>query len=114
MDARVRRRACCLCLRAEELKDLAFQCELMDDPVVAADGHTYNRFDIENWFVAVFDYGDSRVQVFRLSDGAHLRSFGSAGSGNGQFQSGRWSFSSRSMQRATLSSAIRATTAFKF
>ena len=29
---------------------MAFQCELMDDPVVAADGHTYNRFDIENWF----------------------------------------------------------------
>jgi hypothetical protein len=35
---------------AEELKDMAFQCVLMDDPVVAADGHTYNREDIENWF----------------------------------------------------------------
>ena len=29
---------------------MAFQCVLMDDPVVAADGHTYNREDIENWF----------------------------------------------------------------
>ena len=28
---------------------MAFQCALMDDPVVAADGHTYNRVDIENW-----------------------------------------------------------------
>ena len=28
---------------------MAFQCVLMDDPVVAADGHTYNRQDIENW-----------------------------------------------------------------
>ena len=28
---------------------MAFECVLMDDPVVAADGHTYNRFDIENW-----------------------------------------------------------------
>ena len=35
---------------AEELKDMAFQCVLMDDPVVAADGHTYNRKDIEDWF----------------------------------------------------------------
>jgi hypothetical protein len=33
----------------EELKDMAFDCVLMDDPVVAADGHTYNRVDIENW-----------------------------------------------------------------
>ena len=29
---------------------MAFECTLMDDPVVAADGHTYNRVDIENWF----------------------------------------------------------------
>ena len=29
---------------------MAFQCVLMDDPVVAADGHTYNRKDIEDWF----------------------------------------------------------------
>jgi hypothetical protein len=29
---------------------MAFQCVLMQDPVVAADGHTYNREDIENWF----------------------------------------------------------------
>lgn len=34
----------------EYLKDMAFECTLMDDPVVAADGHTYNRTDIENWF----------------------------------------------------------------
>jgi hypothetical protein len=38
-----------VCSIAEELKDMAFECVLMDDPVVAADGHTYNRFDIENW-----------------------------------------------------------------
>jgi hypothetical protein len=34
----------------EELKDMAFDCVLMDDPVIAADGHTYNRVDIEKWF----------------------------------------------------------------
>jgi hypothetical protein len=34
---------------AEELKDMAFDCVLMDDPVVAADGHTYNRTAIERW-----------------------------------------------------------------
>ena len=28
---------------------MAFQCTLMDDPVVAADGHTYNREHIELW-----------------------------------------------------------------
>ncbi len=28
---------------------MAFECTLMDDPVVAADGHTYNRVDIEKW-----------------------------------------------------------------
>ncbi len=28
---------------------MAFECTLMDDPVVAADGHTYNRDDIERW-----------------------------------------------------------------
>ncbi len=28
---------------------MAFDCVLMDDPVVAADGHTYNRADIERW-----------------------------------------------------------------
>ena len=28
---------------------MAFECTLMDDPVVAADGHTYNRADIEKW-----------------------------------------------------------------
>ncbi len=30
---------------------MAFECTLMDDPVVAADGHTYNRVDIEKWLV---------------------------------------------------------------
>ena len=28
---------------------MAFECTLMDDPIVAADGHTYNRVDIEKW-----------------------------------------------------------------
>ena len=28
---------------------MAFDCALMDDPVFAADGHTYNRADIERW-----------------------------------------------------------------
>ena len=35
--------------------------------------------------VAVFDYGNARVQVFRLSDGAYVRTIGSKGRGNGQF-----------------------------
>jgi hypothetical protein len=36
---------CC----AEELCDMAFLCTLMDDPVVASDGFTYNREEIQNW-----------------------------------------------------------------
>ena len=48
--SRARRRAALTLFAAEELKDMAFECTLMDDPVVAADGHTYNRADIENWF----------------------------------------------------------------
>jgi len=28
---------------------MAFECNLMDDPVVAADGHTYNREHMERW-----------------------------------------------------------------
>ena len=28
---------------------MAFECTLMDEIVVAADGHTYNRADIETW-----------------------------------------------------------------
>ncbi len=28
---------------------MAFECTLMDDPIVAADGHTCNRVDIEKW-----------------------------------------------------------------
>ena len=30
---------------------MAFGCTLMEDPVVASDGHTYNRQDIQNWLV---------------------------------------------------------------
>jgi hypothetical protein len=29
---------------------MAFLCTLMDDPVVASDGFTYNREEIQNWF----------------------------------------------------------------
>jgi hypothetical protein len=29
---------------------MAFECTLMEDPVVASDGHTYDRKDIQNWF----------------------------------------------------------------
>ena len=47
--SRARRRAALTLFAAEELKDMAFECTLMDDPVVAADGHTYNRADIEKW-----------------------------------------------------------------
>ena len=28
---------------------MAFECTLMDEPIVAADGHTYNRVEIEKW-----------------------------------------------------------------
>jgi hypothetical protein len=49
LSSRARRRAALTRVVAEELKDLAFECTLMDDPVVAADGHTYNREDIERW-----------------------------------------------------------------
>ena len=28
---------------------MTFECNLMDGPIVAADGHTYNRVDIETW-----------------------------------------------------------------
>jgi tripartite motif-containing protein 71 len=38
--------------------------------------------------VAVVDGGSDRVQVFRLSDGARIRSIGSKGSGNGEFTGG--------------------------
>lgn len=34
----------------DDLCDMAFSCELMDDPVVAADGYTYNRKEILLWF----------------------------------------------------------------
>jgi hypothetical protein len=33
----------------DNLCDMAFSCEIMDDPVVAADGHTYNREHIRSW-----------------------------------------------------------------
>ena len=29
---------------------MSFGCTLMEDPVLASDGHTYNRQDIQNWF----------------------------------------------------------------
>ena len=32
------------------LIDSAFSCEIMEDPVVACDGITYNRSEIEEWF----------------------------------------------------------------
>jgi len=38
--------------------------------------------------IAVFDHGNARVQVHRLSDGAYMRTIGSRGSGNGQFAGG--------------------------
>jgi hypothetical protein len=34
----------------DDLCDMAFACELMEDPVVAADGYTYNRKEITLWF----------------------------------------------------------------
>jgi hypothetical protein len=34
----------------DDLCDMAFSCEIMDDPVVAADGYTYNRREIMLWF----------------------------------------------------------------
>jgi DNA-binding beta-propeller fold protein YncE len=34
----------------------------------------------------VADYNNHRVQMLRYSDGAHVRTIGSSGSGNGQFQ----------------------------
>jgi hypothetical protein len=49
LSSRARRRAALTLVVAEELRDMAFECTLMDDPVVAADGHTYNREDIERW-----------------------------------------------------------------
>ena len=36
----------------DDLCDMAFSCELMDDPVVAADGYTYNRKQITLWFAS--------------------------------------------------------------
>jgi len=35
--------------------------------------------------IIVSEHGGHRVQVLRYSDGAHVRTFGSQGSGNGQF-----------------------------
>ena len=32
------------------LIDSAFSCEIMEDPVIASDGITYNRSEIEEWF----------------------------------------------------------------
>ena len=35
----------------DDLCDMAFSCEIMEDPVVAADGFTYNRKEIADWLV---------------------------------------------------------------
>jgi hypothetical protein len=40
---------------------MAFSCEIMKDPVVAADGYTYNRKEIEQWFA------EHNVRTFRHS-----------------------------------------------
>ena len=46
---------------AVELCDMAFQCELMEDPVVASDGHTYDAaFRLPQW---LFDRFDQALQV---------------------------------------------------
>jgi len=37
--------------------------------------------------IVVVELGNHRVQVLRYSDGAHVRTIGSQGSGNGQFNS---------------------------
>ena len=52
------------------------ECQLWSASGIAVDGEGN---------VAVFDGERARVHVFRLSDGAHIRSIGSTGSGNGQF-----------------------------
>ncbi len=36
--------------------------------------------------IVVADYDNHRVQVLRYSDGSHVRTIGSEGEGNGQFQ----------------------------
>jgi hypothetical protein len=36
---------CC----ADHLCDMAFDCNLMADPVVASDGFTYERWAMERW-----------------------------------------------------------------
>jgi hypothetical protein len=40
---------------------MAFSCEIMEDPVVAADGYTYNRKEIMLWFAK------HNVRTFRHS-----------------------------------------------
>jgi hypothetical protein len=35
---------------SDYLIDSAFSCEIMEDPVIASDGITYNRSEIEEWF----------------------------------------------------------------
>jgi hypothetical protein len=37
------------CLLTDDLRDMAFDCNLLIDPVVAADGYTYERESIERW-----------------------------------------------------------------
>ena len=50
-----------------------------------ASGHGGVAFDNEGNLV-VADFGNHRVQVLRYSDGAHVRTIGSAGSDSGQFK----------------------------
>jgi hypothetical protein len=53
----------------DDLCDMAFSCEIMKDPVVAADGYTYNRKEIELWFAKhnVRTFRHSFVPPFFLS-----------------------------------------------
>ena len=49
---------------AVELCDMAFQCELMEDPVVASDGHTYDAaFRLPQCPQWLFDRFDQALQV---------------------------------------------------
>ena len=51
---------------ADDLRDMAFSCEVMEDPVVAADGYTYNRKEIMLWFAK------HNVRTFRRLEHAPL------------------------------------------
>jgi hypothetical protein len=78
------KRAACILSRRYELAVLRLG-------KVAAAGagfvrHVAFAFDGEG-NIAVFNVGDFRVQVYRLSVGARMRTIGTSGSGNGQFGS---------------------------